>query len=99
MRKRYSFQGLKYIEYTFEPLTTGDYDGIERTERYRSQTEVMKTLVEARWSTIPTLEELSQPDCVRRLRDQVYLGSYPRFFYENKPPSLLSKSSVHLLLD
>ena len=59
----------------------------------------MKTLVEARWSTIPTLEELSQPDCVRRLRDQVYLGSLPththqtvRWSHRQKLPNLMVQS-------
>ena len=52
-------------------LKSGDFDGIELTDSYRSHIEMMKVLLESNWHRIPSMQELTQPESLRHLRDQL----------------------------
>ncbi len=48
-----------------------DSSGVELCDSYLSRVDLLRLLVSARYTKIPSIQELTKPDLARRVRDQL----------------------------
>eukprot|EP00795_Rhopilema_esculentum_P014543 gene14543-5610_t len=52
-------------------MKAGAINGVELCDSYMAHVEVLKLLLNSDWTEIPTMQELSHPEGIRRLRDRL----------------------------
>eukprot|EP00794_Sanderia_malayensis_P003215 gene3215-3692_t len=53
-------------------MKAGDIHGVELCDSYIAHVEVLKLLLNSDWQDIPTMQDLSHPEIIRRLRDRLF---------------------------
>ncbi|XP_057314867.1 zinc finger FYVE domain-containing protein 26-like [Hydractinia symbiolongicarpus] len=79
-------------------LKANDYGGVELCDTHLSRVEILKILIEANWHHIPTMQELTQLECLRRLRDRLIENEHFSLAMEVSSKCALDATPVNFIM-